>query len=290
MNWSSLYWHRGQTKGSTATAPSLRTSFLQAHSTTTKKSIRDAPTTTSRSILLEASSSLSGPALYSVAFSSDSSFRLENVSGPIFSLIMNLFLLSVSATKAVVALCDQHVVKMILETAQILYCAHHIMSPDALTSSVAVYNASRADGIRPYKATHKMHPISLWVRAHPYHYSWACEYALIMCKEYTLRFGKTHKTEQHLQFLRQLGYPSVGADYRPAAPKKQTKDWVHATTGIPEVFFYFPLCMPEEHYCRDPDGQYNAVRSYRSFYSNKDFAMRYAHSMEPEWRKSLRKE
>ena len=53
MNWSSLYWHRGQTKGSTATAPSFRTSFLQAHSTTTKKSIRDAPTTASRSILLE---------------------------------------------------------------------------------------------------------------------------------------------------------------------------------------------------------------------------------------------
>ena len=203
---------------------------------------------------------------------------------------MNLFLLSVSATKAVVALCDQHVVKMILEAAQILYCTHHTMSPDALTSSVAVYNASRAESIRPYKATHKMHPISLWVRAHPYHYSWACEYALIMCKEYTLRFGKTHKTEQHLHFLRQLGYPSVGADYRPAAPKKQTKDWVYATTGIPEVFFYFPLCMPEEHYCRDPDGQYNAVRSYRSFYSNKDFAMRYAHSMEPEWRKSLRKQ
>ena len=203
-------------------------------------------------------------------------------------MIMNLFLLSISATEAVVSLCDQHVVKMILETAQVLYCAWHTMAKDALAKFMDEYNAFRKapTELKPYKATHRMHPISIWVRAHPYHYQWACEYALVMCQEYTLRYGKTHKTEEHLRFLSRIGYPPVAKDYEPEAPKKQTKEWVYATSGIPRNFYYFPLCMDEKYYVKDENGAYNAVLSYRHFYANKSFEMRYRRSSErPLWLK-----
>ena len=194
---------------------------------------------------------------------------------------MNLFLLFTSATDAVVALSDQHVVKMILETAQVLYCAHHVIAKDVLDQRLAEHNKGRSTALTAYKATHRMHPISVWVRAHAYHYAWACHYGLIMCKEYTLRYGKVHKTEAHLQFLAELGYPAVPKDYVPELPKKQSKEWVYATKGIPDVFFYFPLCMPEEYYVRDADGHYDAVQSYQKFYSNKGFEMRYRYSAKP---------
>lgn len=202
---------------------------------------------------------------------------------------MNLFLLLTSATDSVVALCDQHVVKMILETAQVLYCAHHVIAKEAMELRLAAFNTGRADPpLKAYKATHRMHPISVWVRAHPYHYTWACQYGLIMCKEYTLRYGKTHKTEAHLRFLAELGFPAIPKDYVPQPPKKQSKEWVYATKGIPDVFFYFPLCMPEEYYVKDADGEYNAVSSYRKFYSNKGFEMRYGRSSKPSWIDELR--
>ena len=189
-------------------------------------------------------------------------------------------------------MCDQHVIKMILESAQILYCAWHTMAKEALLKFVDDYNALReGTPLKAYKETrsHRMHPICIWVRAHPYHYQWTCEYALVMCQEYTLRFGKTHKTEEHLRFLSRIGYPPVAKDYEPEAPKKQTKEWVYATRGIPEMFFYFPLCMPEEYYCKDEDGEYDAVMSYRYFYANKKFKMRYCrNTLPPSWLSKLR--
>lgn len=194
---------------------------------------------------------------------------------------MNLFLLFPSATDSVVALCDQHVVKMILETAQVLYCAHHVIAKEAMELRLAGYNDCRAIPLKAYKATHRMHPISVWVRAHAFHYSWACQYGLILCKEYSLRYGKVHKTEAHLHFLAELGYPVVPKGYVAEPPKKQSKDWVYATKGIPNVFLYFPLCMPEDYYVKDANGQYNAVLSYQKFYSNKGFEMRFTSSDKP---------
>jgi hypothetical protein len=194
---------------------------------------------------------------------------------------MNLFLLFSSCTDAVKALCDQHVVKMILETAQVLYCCHHVMGKEHMERSLEEFNVGKAEPLKAYRPTHRMHPISVWVRAHAYHYTWACQYGLIMCKEYTLRYGKVHKTEAHLHFLSKLGYPDVPVGYVPEAPKKTSKEWVYATAGIPDVFYYFPLCMPEEFYVQEHDGQYNAVSSYQNFYSNKGFEMRYRSSKKP---------
>ena len=73
--------------------------------------------------------------------------------------------------------CDKHVVKMILESAQMLCAAHHILgNPDDV----------------PYKLAHKNHPCTIWVRENSLHYDWLYEHMMALGDEYTARYGKTH--------------------------------------------------------------------------------------------------
>lgn len=80
-----------------------------------------------------------------------------------------------------------HQVKMILEHCQMLSAAHHLMSQDI------------PEGI--YKLTHKNHPSSVWVRQSTQHYEWLWLQTKELCRLYTERTGKTHKTEAVLDIL-----------------------------------------------------------------------------------------
>lgn len=73
---------------------------------------------------------------------------------------------------------------MILETAQLLSTAHWL-----------------SGGEGPYRATHKNHPSAIWARSNKSNYRWLCELGMELCKEYTYRYGKIHKTQQHLEWL-----------------------------------------------------------------------------------------
>lgn len=190
---------------------------------------------------------------------------------------MNLFLIALNATDAVKDLCDKHVVKMILETAQLLYGAWHAryggFPPDATL-----------DALPGYKKTHVNHPVSVWVRSRVYHYQWTCMYGILLCKEYTHRYGKEHKTEAHLHRLYRWGFPDQRID--PPVVKKTSKEWITATEGIPAHFEYFPLCMDEASYVREKDGgAFHAVRSYRKYYRTKQdkFKMAWTNSTKPAW-------
>jgi hypothetical protein len=92
---------------------------------------------------------------------------------------MNIFYLSHCPQKAAQVQYNKHVVKMILETAQLLCTAHH-----ELGSSIDI----------PYKATHKNHPSAIWVRSSAEAYMWAYEHMLALGAEYTKRYGKQHLT------------------------------------------------------------------------------------------------
>jgi len=185
---------------------------------------------------------------------------------------MNLFLLNKNIQECVKNLCDKHVVKMILETAQILYCAWHVRSP------LPAYDHM----LQPYKKTHVNHPISVWVRHCEEHYQWTCMYGLLLCYEYTYRYKKIHKTQIHLERLLNWGFPPKHLP-EPVV-KKQSKEWVYATTGIPITFQYFPLCMDESSYIRTEYG-YDAVESYKHYYQTKadKFKMEWRHSEKPQW-------
>ena len=78
--------------------------------------------------------------------------------------------------------CDKHVVKMILEYAQLLSTAHHEL--DGMPS------------IECYKSTHKNHPSAVWARQSKRHYRWLYRLLSHTCREYSKRYAKIHATEK----------------------------------------------------------------------------------------------
>ena len=99
---------------------------------------------------------------------------------------MNIFVLDANPKKCAEYHCDKHVVKMILETAQLLCGAHHM-------------TMSTTDQI-PYKLSHKNHPCAIWVRESLSNYLYLCELGLELCKEYTYRYGKRHKSQDVIEW------------------------------------------------------------------------------------------
>jgi len=136
---------------------------------------------------------------------------------------MNIFYLSNDPETCAILHCDKHVVKMILETAQLLSNAHHMLDGDQV--------------IRPiYKLTHKNHPSAVWTRASISHYNWLWSLLVQLCKEYTHRYGKVHKVQRDglLEILNHppLNIPNSGwlSDPPPAMPDE------YKTTSVTESY------------------------------------------------------
>ena len=96
---------------------------------------------------------------------------------------MNIFYLDEDPKLCAQYHCDRHCVKMILESCQLLCTAHWM-----------------TDGEAPYKKTHINHPSNKWARESLSNYVWLCDMTMELCKEYTHRYGKRHKTQQHLEW------------------------------------------------------------------------------------------
>jgi hypothetical protein len=101
---------------------------------------------------------------------------------------MNIFYLSSNAKQAAVYHNDKHVVKMILESAQLLSTAHRVL------------DIIPADSIL-YKATHIHHPSAKWARDNINNYQWLYDLFCGLCEEYTFRYSKTHLTESKLKHV-----------------------------------------------------------------------------------------
>lgn len=98
---------------------------------------------------------------------------------------MNLFALDVDPARAAQALCDQHVIKQALETAQILSTVAHAVGVGA-----------------PYRPTHARHPVVVWAGRTAGNYRWAHRHGLALCDEYAARYGgKTHGSRRVLEAL-----------------------------------------------------------------------------------------
>ena len=95
---------------------------------------------------------------------------------------MNIFYLHKDPSKAAAMHCDKHVVKMILETAQMMATAHRMSGDESFADSSGL----------PKKA-HINHPSTQWVRESSEHYQWAYKLFTSLLSEYTQRYGKTHK-------------------------------------------------------------------------------------------------
>jgi len=91
---------------------------------------------------------------------------------------MNIFVLDNDIKKCAQFHNDKHVVKMILETAQLLCSVHWSLGFEA-----------------PYKSTHKNHPCAIWARESKSNYEWLCKLGLELCVEFEYRRNKIHSTK-----------------------------------------------------------------------------------------------
>ena len=86
---------------------------------------------------------------------------------------MNIFLLDHDIERCAQYHCDQHVVKMILESVQILCTVLNKMGLET-----------------PYKPTHKNHPCVIWVGESFDNFLWLKDLTLFLNDEYLYRFDK----------------------------------------------------------------------------------------------------
>jgi hypothetical protein len=160
---------------------------------------------------------------------------------------MNIFFLSLDPEEAARMACDRHVIKMILESTQLLYTAQHL-SPG---------NFLHECPYTPYKATHKNHPSAIWARESSYQYDWLCRLALAYCDEYRFRYGqdKEHQCEKHLKWL------------------------FENQPELPHFFFKEPpQCMPDQY------KNESCVEAYRAYYIGEKISfITYKNRNTPDW-------
>lgn len=121
---------------------------------------------------------------------------------------MNRFILDTNPSISAQYHNDKHVVKMILEEAQMLSTAHRVLdgAPLAVVSAAGrkgtqyVLDSKMNDVF--YKATHINHPCNAWVRETSGNYQWGLSLLVSLLAEYTHRYGKIHAVENIAWALR----------------------------------------------------------------------------------------
>ena len=124
---------------------------------------------------------------------------------------MNIFYLNESPSKCAQEHCDKHVVKMIVEYAQLMSTAHrvldgnHYFAKSANNRKIHRWKLDQYREDRMYHAVSWNHPSAVWVRESLDHYQWLWNLASELCQEYRHRYGgdadKQHKTSVVIQNL-----------------------------------------------------------------------------------------
>ena len=179
---------------------------------------------------------------------------------------MNIFILSECPVKAAQLQCDKHVIKMIVESAQMLSTAHRMLD------GVQEHRKSKS-GMRVvkywalqdereelfYKAVHTGHPCTVWTCESVANYQWHYEHFVALCDEYTYRYGKVHRSDTLL---------------REALARTPERLLRENRTPFKLAMGTNPECISE-----DP------VKSYRAYYQTKQdrFSMVWTAREVPEW-------
>ena len=135
----------------------------------------------------------------------------EQVETFLYNKSMNIFVLHSDPDHAARMMCDKHVVKMILETNQML-------------STVARKNGHND---APYKSTHARHPCTLWAGETKQNWDWLVRHSRALCNEYTHRYGRVHKSQAVTEWAESLciKLPSIGqTPFRLAMPDQYKSD------------------------------------------------------------------
>ena len=176
---------------------------------------------------------------------------------------MNIFYLDSNPRTCAAMHNDKHVVKMILEYAQLLSTAHRVLDG---TQSVGLSKTGRKQTryVLPddrdsvlYTATHINHPSAVWVRHCEQNYRWLFTLFCELLTEYTHRYGKVHACDR---LVTALGRPPKSID--------MDKPFTEPTPAMPD----------------DYKVSGDSVTSYRNYYLNDKVKMsRWTNSPMPNW-------
>jgi len=157
---------------------------------------------------------------------------------------MNIFYLHKNADQCAKMHCDKHVVKMILESAQLLCTAHRVCGSD-----------NYCDEFNLYRKTHQNHPSAIWVRQSEDNYHWLHELFFFLLLEYYARYKKVHKCTNLYDALAKVP-DNIGN----------------------EKFTCPPQCMPDEYKHK------NTIIAYREYYNcDKSRFAKWNYSEVPSW-------
>ena len=96
---------------------------------------------------------------------------------------MNIFVLDSCPTESAIVQCDKHVVKMVLETAQMLNSALWRYGVEA-----------------PYRQAYTKHPCTVWAGETRENFDWLLEHGWALLKEYQARYERVHKSLLAINF------------------------------------------------------------------------------------------
>lgn len=161
---------------------------------------------------------------------------------------MNIFYLDRDPKTCAEMHCDRHVLKMIIEYAQLMSTAHRVLDGEeyyALSVNGRKIKRWRMSDSKYenglMKASHVHHPSNVWVRQSRLNYMWLNQMWNYLLLEYTHRYGKRHACADRMEFL--YAWPE----------------------NIPDVPFTPPTpAMPDE--CKIAN---NSLASYHKYYIEK---------------------
>ncbi len=181
---------------------------------------------------------------------------------------MNIFVLDKSPKLAAQMHCDKHVVKMILESAQMLCTVAHVVCDEAIQKSFTpqqILDAVEFERLKakiPYKPTHVNHPCTIWARESQHNFLWLYTLFCELNAEWQYRYDHTtsHMSFDKISFVNLL---------LPIA----TRLSIQSNKLTP-----FAQAMPDEYKNEDP------VEAYRTYYKNdKVGILQYTKRPRPEW-------
>jgi hypothetical protein len=178
---------------------------------------------------------------------------------------VNIFYLDHDVRKCAEMHNDKHVVKMILEYAQLLSTAHRVLDGVELIGlsdsgrKKRFWTLGDSRDYTLYKATHINHPSAVWVRKSAQNYMWLAEMLEVLCGEYTYRYGKVHKVERDglMQLLK---------------------------NEFPKNLPIAPFTEPTPAMSDDVKVSGDSIKSYRNYYiNNKAHLANWKKRQVPEW-------
>lgn len=166
---------------------------------------------------------------------------------------MNIFYISTDPVQAAQWMVDKHVVKMILESAQLLSTAHRLLDGREVAGKSKtgrnvkrwILDDDRNDVV--YQATHMNHPSAIWVRESVENYNWLVEHFFALGDEYTYRYSKKHKCFGELSYQLQSPPKNLTEYDMTPMPSAMDKKYIVSTDPVVNYRNYYKMGKSSFH-------------------------------------------